>query len=152
MWRSWITLTVPGVPEAKPRARATRRGAHIGMYQPSTPKDWAGAVRAVARDQVPTEPTLLPVRVDIAFYMKRPKAHFGTGRNAGKLKATAPRWHTTKPDRDNLDKAILDILTELGYWRDDCQVVCGLLTKSYPEDGWMPHAWIGITLWEPENA
>jgi Holliday junction resolvase RusA-like endonuclease len=34
-------------------------------------------------------------------------------------------WHTTKPDKDNLEKAILDELKQAGFFRDDAQVCSG---------------------------
>lgn len=40
------------------------------------------------------------------------------------------RVHRQKPDRDNLDKAILDAL-----FRDDSGVGCGTLLKSWGEEG-----------------
>lgn len=37
----------------------------------------------------------------------------------------------SKPDLDNLAKAVLDVLTQLGVWRDDAQVVSGSWEKLY---------------------
>lgn len=31
--------------------------------------------------------------------------------------------HTSKPDCDNINKALADCMTELGFWKDDSQVV-----------------------------
>jgi hypothetical protein len=73
-----------------------------------------------------------PVRVDLCFYFARPKSHFRTGKFAGVLRDDAPKWHTTKPDRDNLEKAVLDALTQVGgFWQDDSQVCAGSVTKRY---------------------
>lgn len=36
--------------------------------------------------------------------------------------------HIKKPDRDNLDKAVLDALTGI-FWIDDCQVCDGRIRK-----------------------
>jgi len=65
------------------------------------------------------------------FRVRRPKSHYRTGRFSRELKASAPEHHTSKPDTDNLSKAVLDCLTELGMWRDDCQVVREMTTKRY---------------------
>lgn len=54
--------------------------------------------------------------------MLRPKSHFGTGRNAEKLKKQAPEYHIQKPDIDNLVKSTMDAITNINLWRDDCQV------------------------------
>lgn len=32
-------------------------------------------------------------------------------------------WRTSKPDTDNLDKLLKDIMTHLGFWNDDAFVV-----------------------------
>lgn len=39
--------------------------------------------------------------------------------------------HTSKPDLDNLTKAVLDALTEVGFWRDDSQVYSASCSKYY---------------------
>jgi len=62
-----------------------------------------------------------PVMLNFVAYFKRPKSHYGTGKNSHKLKKTAPFYHTNKPDKDNVEKLIGDALN--GYiWKDDCQV------------------------------
>lgn len=147
MWQEWIRFTAYGCPAGKPRPRATKINNFVRVYQPKTPKDWSAAIRAGAREVQPEHPILAPVKVDATFYLPRPKGHYGTGRNAGKLKKSAPYWHTKKPDRDNLDKAVLDVLTSLGYWRDDCQVCMGTLEKVYHEAGGTARAEVGIEYW-----
>jgi Holliday junction resolvase RusA-like endonuclease len=32
-------------------------------------------------------------------------------------------YKTTRPDIDNLNKLLFDIMTDLGYWQDDAQIV-----------------------------
>ena len=99
------------------------------MYTPQTGiKEWKDAIRTAAHAHIPDEPIELPVRVDAVFLMPRPKCHFNS---KGALKASAPTPHTVKPDRDNLDKAVLDVLTEVGILKDDCQVYDGTITKQY---------------------
>lgn len=39
--------------------------------------------------------------------------------------------HTEKPDTDNLEKGLKDIMTKLGWWEDDCQVFDSHTTKIY---------------------
>lgn len=46
-----------------------------------------------------------------------------------------PTWRTTKPDTDNLQKALKDCMTKLGYWEDDAQVVWETAQKIYVPDG-----------------
>ena len=67
------------------------------------------------------EPFAGPVAVTYRFCFSRPKSHFGTGRNADELKASAPHWHAQRPDLVNLMKCLEDALTGI-VWKDDSQV------------------------------
>lgn len=40
-------------------------------------------------------------------------------------------WKATKPDTDNLVKMLKDVLTSLGFWRDDAQVASECIQKFY---------------------
>ena len=71
-----------------------------------------------------------PVSIIVDFYLPRPKAHYGTGRNAGTLKDSAPAEHLTMPDLDKLQRAVGDALTRLA-WRDDSQIVAWHAYKHY---------------------
>ena len=91
-----------------------------------------------------------PVRVDVTAVFARPKGHYGTGRNAERLKPAAPRWPTTRTsfDRDNLDKLVLDALTEAKAIEDDSYVVDGRVRKMYARSvgryalpGWVIGVW-----------
>jgi Holliday junction resolvase RusA-like endonuclease len=69
------------------------------------------------------------VGLTLHFYLPRPKHHF---RSNGELKQTAPWWHTSKPDLDNLEKAVKDAVTQIGViWADDSQVCMSQKTKIY---------------------
>jgi Holliday junction resolvase RusA-like endonuclease len=72
-----------------------------------------------------------PVGLDITFLMPRPKGHYGTGRNAGVLKDSAPKRPTTKPDIDKLMRSTLDALRDVGVYVDDSQVVTLTGRKVY---------------------
>ena len=40
-------------------------------------------------------------------------------------------WKITKPDTDNLQKALLDCMTKLGFWKDDAQVCSQIVEKFW---------------------
>ena len=42
-------------------------------------------------------------------------------------------WKTTKPDTDNLDKALKDEMTRLRFWRDDAQVASEISEKFWAD-------------------
>src|SRR4051812_14282281 len=73
-----------------------------------------------------------PLGLSVRFTLRRPKGHFGTGRNAGVVKASACLWPIVKPDATKLVRAIEDALTGV-VWTDDAQVVEQLATKCYGE-------------------
>jgi Holliday junction resolvase RusA-like endonuclease len=79
--------------------------------------------------------------VDCTFFLERPKAHCGTGRNEGVVKPGAPAYPVVRPDADKLLRAVLDALTGR-VWADDAQVVEATARKRYVEQS--PHALIVV--------
>lgn len=69
-----------------------------------------------------------PLRLEVAFYVPRPKGHFG---KKG-LRAIAPAFPTVKPDATKLLRAVEDSMNGV-VWRDDSQVVEQYVTKQYGE-------------------
>lgn len=51
-----------------------------------------------------------------------------------KNKLNGFRYCDTKPDADNLTKALADILTRLGFWQDDAQVSILNFTKMWADE------------------
>lgn len=84
-----------------------------------------------------SEPTKEPLILTLNAFFPRPKSHYGTGRNCDKLKPSAPKFHTRKPDHDNILKFYMDCMNKLVFV-DDVQVVgfgeCGKhwVDKSQP--------------------
>lgn len=63
------------------------------------------------------------IRIDFGFFFERPKSHFGTGRNANKLKDSAPTFcNKVAKDCDNMEKFAMDSMNKYIYL-DDRQVV-----------------------------
>lgn len=50
-------------------------------------------------------------------------------------------YKLTKPDTDNMIKLFKDVMTDLGFWKDDAQVACELTEKFYSE---MPGIYVNI--------
>ena len=131
-----LTFFVSGVPIAQPRVKACIRGKHAGVYDPGTANEWKNKVMscgttAAYRPEQSTKFEVItgPVGLTLHFYLPRPKHHF---RSNGELKQTAPWWHTSKPDLDNLEKAVKDAVTQIGViWSDDSQVCMSQKTKIY---------------------
>ena len=133
-----ISFTVPGVPIAQPRTKATTIGGYARVYTPKTADAYKASV-ALAFAQAYSGPPLTgPVGVEIMFIMPRPKSMLW------KKRPMPSEWHTEKPDVDNLAKAGLDSLAGLA-WVDDSQVVTLSLTKRIASGNEAPCT--AVTIW-----
>lgn len=43
-------------------------------------------------------------------------------------------WRITKPDTDNLEKLLKDCMTQVGFWKDDAQVVKEVVEKRWSDE------------------
>jgi Holliday junction resolvase RusA-like endonuclease len=73
-----ISFEVVGLPKAQPRAKATIRGRHAGVYNPGTANDWkeavkSAALRAVGLDQCFRDVGLQPLKLTIVLSLPAPK-------------------------------------------------------------------------------
>ena len=117
-----ISFTVPGVPIAQPRTKATTIGGHARVYTPKTADAYKASVAIAFKTAYGGNPIEGPVRVDIEFVMPRPKSMIWRKREMHS------EWHTKKPDIDNLAKAAIDALYGLA-WGDDSQVCSLVIAK-----------------------
>lgn len=95
-------------------------------------KSWMQEVRQAAVDQLGTMDLLKgPIELTARFYFSRPQSHFGTGKNSGVIKASAPIYHAQSPDLAKLLRSLEDALTKV-VWFDD-KLVCryGVGTGRY---------------------
>ena len=114
-----LELRVPAVPVAQPRVRAAARFGKATMYTPTkikaadgTKKDhpivaFKATVRMAFERKFSGSPFVAPLRVDCCFVMPRPQKLMRKSDPPGRIP------HAQKPDRDNLDKAVLDALKGL---------------------------------------
>ena len=125
-----IRFTVLGEPIPQGSKARNRFGGGVREDNPRT-KPWRQAVAAEAIEAMDGRDLLTgPLEVHAVFYFNRAKGHFGTGKNAEILKASAPLFHEKKPDVDKLQRAIGDSLT--GHvMRDDSQIVHWNVWKLY---------------------
>ena len=137
-----INFFVPGDPKGQPRPRAFSFNGKARMYDPSTAEGWKGSIANALREACGTcDFGRHPVEVVLDFRFSRPKKHFRTGKHADEMRLDAPKFHASKPDIDNLFKAVTDALTELRVWHDDSQIVKCRCSKTY---GLHPGCWVAI--------
>jgi Holliday junction resolvase RusA-like endonuclease len=121
-----FTARIIGLPKAQPRPRAARFKESMRIYNPKMANEWKAQI---GRDCQALSGLKLEqgVAVELDFFMPRPNSHYKTN---GNLTDRAPgNWHLQKPDADNLAKAVLDALSQIGAWEDDDQV-CELTVRK----------------------
>lgn len=95
---------------------------------------WRASIQYASAEQYKGDPIAEPVALEVTFILPRAKNHYGTGRNANKLKDSAPRHHTKTPDLDKLLRGLLDPLTVRcggNVLIDDSQIVELKAVKRY---------------------
>lgn len=142
------------VPEAEPewKAQATvfgpaqTQGSKKGFLHPKLKRvvivddndralkgwrsEWVGEM-AQCR---PTRPIDSAVELTITVYVRRPSAHYGSGKNAGILKGNAPVLPPSGKDNDKICRAILDAGQIAGWYTNDARV-CDLSIKRRYDEG-----------------
>jgi len=119
-----MKIFIPGEPIAQPRAKVSTKGGFARAY---TERDhpihaYKQAIR-LAYVNAGGEVLEGPVSIKIVCWFERPKGHSKKRRQQREPK-------TTKPDLDNVGKAILDGLNEIAY-NDDGQVYRLTVEKWY---------------------
>lgn len=136
-------FTVHGdpAPQGSKRAFYNKKTQRVNVVedQHSRVRSWRGAVAEAVRENVDEfpEPFEGAVEVKLRFMLRRPKGHFGTGRNKGMVKASAPEFPAVQPDVDKLARSTLDGLVEAGLLSDDKLIVSLRAEKRYT--GVHPH-------------
>ena len=134
-------FSVAGVPKPQPRPRAFVRGKHASVYNPDSADEWKAAVREMALRFAPPTPWTGPVAMDLALWLPRPKRLQVAG-------ASDYDPHDGREDVDNLAKAVMDAMSDCGWWLDDRQVA-RLQAKKYwamPPRGPVGTWWTGASV------
>jgi len=124
---------IPGEP---PTVTAQQKGVNRKTgryYKPAELRDAEAKYLAYARAQAPEHPMDGPVKLAVTFRFLTNGSH-----QDGEPK-------TTKPDTDNMLKALKDALTKAGWWHDDAQVWVELTSKI-----WSTKPGISIQVWNDE--
>ena len=124
-----IEFFVPGTPVSQGSMKSfVPKGARFPVVvhsKNSELQSWRGIVAHTAINQMTRMSAKMiisgAIKIKMVFVLRRPKSHYGTGKNSRTLKPLAPMWHDHKPDLDKLQRSILDALTGV-VWTDDSQV------------------------------
>jgi Holliday junction resolvase RusA-like endonuclease len=149
-----VVITVYGTPwpEGSLRAFQDRAGnVRVIHDNPKALQDWRDAVSGTAR--LKRAPALTgAVGIEMLLRLERPKGHWRTGRNAGLLRDSAPRWPGgARFDVDKLARAVLDSLAGI-LFANDAQVADLHARKLYADEHNAPGAVIRVRELETRQA
>ena len=119
-----IEFTIPGKPFGKKRHRIGMIGGKARAFSPEENRSFEQKVAELARPMFPA-PIEGPVKLRIIAVFEVPRS-WSNKRQAAALGG----YHTQKPDRDNIEKAVQDGLNRIA-WRDDGQVADGRSVKRW---------------------
>ena len=133
-----IEFFVPGAPIGKGRHRAARRGAGVVMFTPEKTAGYEALVAAAASNAMRAEAgplftgPLFTGPLEAVLEMRIPiPASWSKAHKAAALAGI--ELPTSKPDIDNVAKAILDACNGVVF-RDDAQVVMLVATKAFSDE------------------
>ena len=99
------------------------------FYEPDKVKEARARVMAHMAKHKPAEPCREPVRLVVKWMFPRGATKDG-------------EYRGTKPDTDNLQKMLKDVMTHLHYWKDDALVASEIVEKFWAE---LPGIYISIS-------
>lgn len=123
-----VSFRVPGKPVGKGRPRAAKRGKHITLYTPEETATYESTVALAASQAMYGEP-LIEGPVDVLMRIDLPvPSSWSQRKQRDALSGTI--IPTTKPDMDNVIKAIFDAINGV-VWNDDTQVADLRVRRRY---------------------
>lgn len=135
-----LKFTVPGAPYGKGRPRIGKVGAHARMFTPEKTANYEGLITLCAHAAMAGHPPFTgAAQVQLEILCQVP-ASWSKKKQA--LALDSAIFPTTKPDADNVVKAIFDGMNGV-VWRDDVQAVDLSVVKRY---GAAPG--VNVTVWE----
>lgn len=125
-----ITITIPGEARGKGRPRFAKRGKFVKTYTDAKTVSYENLVAYAGAEAMRGEALIQgPVHVTMNVQVGVPRSWSKKKTAAALAGEVRP---TTKPDLDNVIKAIMDALNGV-VWQDDKQVVGLSVTKYYSE-------------------
>lgn len=94
----------------------------IMHYKSKGAKQTFSVLTAALRPFAPAVPLDGPLKLECLWKFRANKTHPHSS------------WKTTRPDTDNLQKALKDVMTRLGYWKDDSLVCHEEVGKIWSDD------------------
>ena len=131
-----IKFWVDHNPVGQPRHRVSTVRGHARLYLPS--KHPVHGFKKAIRAAFPKQRKVAnAIGIEVIAWFSRPNS------KVWKTKPMLGEWHTSKPDVDNILKAVLDALNGLA-WGDDCQIASAKITKRVCSGDEVRGVWVLI--------
>lgn len=101
------------------------------FYDPPKLKEAKMLIKCMLAAAIPKQPIEGALQLNVVWAFQKPKTQ-----------KSLVEYRVARPDLDNLQKALKDIMTELGFWHDDAQVVIEHTTKVNAE-----RSYLHIEIW-----
>ena len=116
-----------------PTATAQQKGERVvGGYIHHYKKKNVAQAEAILRDAllpyIPEEPI---ADIGIMFFVSW---LFPYPKSAKKHQYGFNRYKITRPDTDNLNKLLKDVMTDMGFWKDDALICIEYISKLYSDE------------------
>lgn len=103
-------------------------GGKIHHYKKKNVREAEARLRDALLPYVPQAPIMKkPIFLSVQWMFPYPKS-------ARKHPPDAERWKYTRPDTDNLNKMLKDVMTDMGFWFDDALICAELIYKLYSDE------------------
>lgn len=113
----FININPPTVTDQEHRI-GKRKDGSVYIYRDQELRRAREELKAQLRKFAPAAPLRAPVRLVVKWCFPNGSHRSGT-------------YKTTKPDTDNLNKMLKDVMTELHFWKDDAAVASEIIEKFW---------------------
>ena len=133
-----LSETIQITPVAKPRPKfrqVKKEGQKFATTMVYYPNDYLAWEEELSKLLLPgvVRKHSGPVKLEATFAFPVPPSCSKKERDA----RLEQGWHTQKPDRDNLAKALMDAMNHIEVWEDDSQVCTGNVEKRWSLVGYI---------------
>ena len=114
-----IEIFLPMIPPTATQQEKKINFKTKSVYQSDASRDARAKLRAHLAEYAPDIPLPGPIHMTVIWGFPSSEKH----QNGD--------WHTGKPDLDNLQKALQDVMTDLSFYNDDRQICSLQVSKIY---------------------
>ena len=123
-----LNFTLYLKPSAQIRSKPTSRGGFARVYKGKKQVSNEEFIMYHLSDYVPDEPIEGTVEINMICYFEIPTSY--SKKKIALIKSGELKY-TKKPDNDNLEKNLWDVMTKMDFWNDDRQIYKNTTEKRY---------------------